>query len=268
MTYLLLALTGAFAGTLGGLFGIGGGIIIVPVLFSILTGAGGDPEVAAKTAVATSLATIIVTSLRSLRAHHKKGAVDFSVLKIWAPFIALGAIGGAGLARVIEGQVLVFFFGLSALGMGLQRLLKRDKDAGPKKTFEFSLPVQRGLAVVTGIISSLLGIGGGVMGVMLMTLSGKPIHQAVGTASGFGMAIAIPGAITLFLLGLSDQALPGAISYLHVPGFFAISIGILIFVPLGAHLAHAASQRVLGIAFGIFLLLMSANLLREALVSF
>ncbi len=268
MTYFLLALTGAFAGTMGGLFGIGGGIIIVPVLFAIFTGAGGDPEVAAKTAVATSLATIIVTSLRALRAHHKKGAVDFEVLRIWAPFIALGAIAGAGLARVIDGQVLVLFFGLAALGMGLQRLLKREKIESPNKTFDFSLPVQRGLATITGVISSLLGIGGGVMGVMLMTLSGRPIHQAVGTASGFGMAIAIPGAITLFFLGLSDQSLPGAVSYLHVPGFIAVALGTLIFVPLGAHLAHSASQKVLSRGFGLFLLLMSANLLREAVVSF
>ncbi|MEM6913595.1 MAG: sulfite exporter TauE/SafE family protein [Pseudomonadota bacterium] len=268
MTYLLLALTGAFAGLLGGLFGIGGGIIIVPVLFAILTGAGGDPEVAAKTAVATSLATIIMTSLRSLRAHHKKGAVDVDVLKIWMPFIAIGAIGGAGLARFIDGQVLVAFFGLSALGMGLQRLLKRDRSGGPKKTFAFSLPLQRSLAVITGVVSSLLGIGGGVMGVMLMTLSGRPIHQAVGTASGFGIAIALPGAITLFFLGLSDTALPGAVSYLHVPGLIAIALGTLMFVPLGAHLAHRASQRHLSIAFGLFLLAMSANLLREAAVSF
>lgn len=268
MTYLLLALTGAFAGTLGGLFGIGGGIIIVPVLFAVLTGAGADPEVAAKTAIATSLATIIVTSLRSLRAHHKKGAVDFGVLKIWAPFIALGAIVGAGLARIIDGQALVFFFAFAAFGMGTQRLLKKDKDAAPKKTFDFSLPAQRGMAVITGVVSSLLGIGGGVLGVMLMTLSGRPIHQAVGTASGFGMAIAIPGAITFLLLGLTDEALPGAIGYIHVPAFIAIALGTLIFVPLGAHLAHSASQRHLSIAFGLFLLLMSANLLREALVSF
>ncbi|MEO1026888.1 MAG: sulfite exporter TauE/SafE family protein [Pseudomonadota bacterium] len=268
MTYLLLALTGAFAGTLGGLFGIGGGIVIVPVLFAILTGASGDPEVAAKTAVATSLATIIVTSLRSLWAHHKRGAVDFDVLKIWVPFIALGAVAGAGLTRIIDGQVLVVFFGLSALGMGIQRLLKKDKGGKPKKTFTFSPTSQRGFAVLTGVISSLLGIGGGVMGVLLLTLSGRPIHQAVGTASGFGMAIAIPGAITLFLLGLSDEALPGAVSYLHVPGFIAIALGTLMFVPLGAHLAHRASQRHLSIAFGLFLLAMSANLLREAAVSF
>ncbi|MEM9810482.1 MAG: sulfite exporter TauE/SafE family protein [Pseudomonadota bacterium] len=265
MQYLFLALTGAFAGTLGGLFGIGGGIVIVPALYVVFTSVGADPEIAFKTAVGTSLATIIVTSLRSMRSHHLRGAVDFSVLQLWGPFIALGAVAGAGLARFISGEALTVIFALGVIGMGTHRIIgKKDRPSDDKRALDFSSSVQRGMAVATGTFSSLMGIGGGVIGVLLLTLGGRPIHQAVGTASGFGIAIAIPGAIAFALLGLSQETLDGAIGFVHLPGFVAVALGTLIFVPLGASLAHRLPGAYLSVGFGIYMLITGVLLLREA----
>ncbi|MEM1380026.1 MAG: sulfite exporter TauE/SafE family protein [Pseudomonadota bacterium] len=261
---LILAVTGAAAGTIGGLFGIGGGILIVPVLYVLFTGGGADPEIAMKTAVGTSLATIIVTSARSIRAHHKRGAVDFSILRGWGPFIAGGAVLGAVAARVISGQVLVIVFALGAIAMGVQRLRPDD---GGAKAIDFSGALQRLLAVLTGFFSALMGIGGGVLGVMLLTLAGRPMHQAVGTASGFGMAIAIPGALGFVLVGMGQSTLGGALGFVHGPAFLGIALGTLIFAPLGARLAHKLSAQRLSSIFGIYLLITGGLLLREAAVN-
>lgn len=258
--FALLLLTGAFAGTLGGLFGIGGGIVIVPVLYLVFTQTGADPDLATKTAVGTSLATIIVTSLRSLRSHYKRGAVDFAVLKLWAPFIAVGAALGAALARVISGEALLALFAFGVVGIGVQRVRGRRPSA---RAVELPAVVQRGLAVGTGFFSSLMGIGGGVIGVLLLTLAGRPMHQAVGTASGFGIAIALPGAIGFAIAGLGVESLSGAFGYVHLLGFLFISAGTLVFAPLGASLAHRLSPERLSSVFGVYLLITGGFLLRE-----
>lgn len=259
--YILLALTGAFAGTLGGLFGIGGGVVIVPVLYLVFTQGGADPEIAMKTAVGTSLATIIVTSARSLRAHHKRGAVDFGVLKTWGPFIALGALIGAGLARVISGDVLLAFFAIGIFGIAIQRLRGQR---GVQKIITMSPLTQRGLATGTGLVSSLMGIGGGVIGVILLTAQGKTIHQAVATAAGFGMAIAIPGSLGFMAAGWGQPVLSGALGFVHLPGFLAVALGTLVFAPVGAGLAHKLSAERLSKVFGVYLLITGVLLVREA----
>lgn len=259
--HILLVLTGAFAGTLGGLFGIGGGIVIVPVLYLVFTSGGSDPDIAMKTAVGTSLATIIVTSARSIRAHHKRGAVDFSVLRVWAPFIAVGALLGALAARVISGEVLLTVFSLGVMAIGIQRM-RGHKEGG--RTLTFSTSVERVIAVFVGLFSALMGIGGGVMGVLILTLAGRPMHQAVGTASGFGMAIAIPGALGFALIGLGQGSLPGAIGFIHGAGFLAVALGTIIFAPMGAALAHKLSAARLSSVFGVYLLITGILLLREA----
>jgi uncharacterized membrane protein YfcA len=261
----LLVLTGAFAGTLGGLFGIGGGIVIVPVLYLVFTGGGADPDLAAKTAVGTSLATILVTSTRSMMAHHKKGAVDFGVLRLWAPMIALGAVLGSLLAKVVSGAVLLLVFAVGVLLIGIQRIVgKRSAST----TRSFSRAAQRGMAMVTGTFSALMGIGGGVIGVLLLTMMGRSMHQAVGTASGFGLAIAIPGAISFALLGLGEGAMSGAVGFVHLPAFLAVALGTLIFAPIGAKLAHRLSAERLSSVFGVYLIITAVLLLREAVSSF
>lgn len=259
-----LVLTGIFAGTIGGLFGVGGGIVIVPVLYTVFSYGGADAELAVKTAVGTSLATIVVTSVRSLRAHHRRGAVDFSILRAWGPFIAMGAVLGALAARVIGGEVLVLIFALGALAMGIQRLF-----GGRKSGMTAQLPplAERALALGTGFFSALMGIGGGVIGVLLLTMVGRPIHQAVGTASGFGLAIAVPGALGFLLIGLGSAGIDGALGYVHLTAFVAIALGTLIFAPLGAALAHRLSAARLSAVFGVYLLVTGAVLLREAAVS-
>ncbi|NRA30892.1 MAG: sulfite exporter TauE/SafE family protein [Parvularculaceae bacterium] len=261
--YVLLALTGAFAGTLGGLFGIGGGVVIVPVLFVVFTAGGADPEIAMKTAVGTSLATIIVTSTRSIRAHHQRGAVDFSVLRVWGPFIALGAVLGALAARVISGEILLAVFAVGVIGIAIQKLIGRSEQS---RTLTFSPAVERGLATGVGLFSALMGIGGGVIGVLILTLAGRPMHQAVGTASGFGLAIAVPGALGFALLGLGQGALPWAIGFVHGPAFLAVALGTAIFTPLGAALAHKLSAKRLSAVFGVYLLITGLLLLREAVL--
>ena len=259
--YILLALTGAFAGILGGLFGIGGGVVIVPVLYLVFTQGGADPEIAMKTAVGTSLATILVTSIRSLTAHRKRGAVDFDVLKNWIPFIALGAVAGAGLARVISGEALLAVFAIGVFGIAIQRL--RGPGTAAQAIFIPSA-IQRVLGFGTGVVSALMGIGGGVIGVILLTLQGKTMHQAVATAAGFGLAIAIPGALGFSLLGLGQGTLHGAVGFVHLPGFLAVSLGSLIFTPIGAKLAHSLSGDLLSRVFGVYLLVTGVLLVREA----
>ena len=220
--YLLLVLSGAFAGILGCLFGIGGGIVIVPVLYWVFTGNGVDPDTATKMAVGTSLATIIVTSIRSLNAHRQRGSVDFSVLRGWIPFISLGAIFGALVARVVSGKALLLLFAIGVIGIGLHRLFGK-REGG--RVFHFSPAAERALAGGTGIFSAMMGIGGGVIGVLLLTFAGRPIHLAVGTASGFGVAIAVPGAIGFALLGLGANTPATAIGYVHLPGLAAVALG-------------------------------------------
>lgn len=263
-TFLLLALTGAFAGTLGGLFGIGGGIVIVPALYVVFTAAGAEPDLAMKTAVGTSLATIIVTSLRSVRAHRRRGAVDFGVLVSWAPFIAGGSVLGALAARVVSGDMLLVLFACGVIAIGIQRV---RGGAGLPGKMSFSPLVQRLLALGTGFFSALMGIGGGVIGVLLLSASGRTIHQAVGTASGFGMAIAIPGALGFVLVGLGQGSIAGAIGFVHIPAFLSVALGTLIFAPAGASLAHRLSPGRLSTVFGIYLLVTGVLLLREAILA-
>ncbi|NNU15442.1 sulfite exporter TauE/SafE family protein [Parvularcula sp. ZS-1/3] len=258
---LLLVLTGAFAGTLGGLFGIGGGVVIVPVLYLVFMQGGADPEVATKTAIGTSLATIIVTSYRSIKAHAQRGAVNFDVLRRWGPFISLGAVLGAILARAVSGDVLLGFFAIGITGVAIQRLRGQR---GAQKTISIPPLVQRILATLTGLFSALMGIGGGVIGVILLTLQGKPIHKAVATAAGFGMAIAIPGAAGFALLGLGQGEMEWAVGYVHVIAFLAVALGTLIFAPIGASLAHKLSAEKLSRVFGVYLLITAVLLLREA----
>lgn len=261
ITIILLVLTGAFAGTLGGLFGIGGGVVIVPVLYFIFTQSGADPEVATKTAIGTSLATIIVTSYRSIRAHARRGAVDFEILKRWGPFISIGAVAGALLARVVSGEVLLAFFAIGIFGIAIEKI---RGGTAVRRAIDLPSWVQRTLAGLTGLFSSLMGIGGGVIGVILLQLQGKTIHQAVATAAGFGMAIALPGTMGFALLGLGQNELEGAVGFVHAVGFVSVALGTLIFAPIGAGLAHRLSAARLSAVFGVYLLVTSVILLREA----
>jgi uncharacterized membrane protein YfcA len=263
--WFLLALIGAglFAGFVGGLFGIGGGVVVVPALYYMFTALGVDESVRMHVAVGTSLSTIISTSWRSLAAHTKAGAVDFAVLKAWGPWITLGAVAGAALAGVANTELLLIVFGGGLLLIAAQMGL-----SSPDWRVFSDLPHGLARALVAGglgLLSAMMGIGGGAIGVTVMTLCGRPIHQAVATASGFGAAIALPASLGYVAMGWSREGLPPwSLGFVSVPGFVVLAALTAITAPIGARLAHRLPQRTLKRTFAVFLALVALNMLREA----
>lgn len=267
LVWFLMALIGAglFAGFAGGLFGIGGGVIVVPALFYAFAALGVDESVRMHVAVGTSLATIISTSWRSLAAHTSAGAVDFAVLKAWSPWITLGALTGAVLAGVVHTEALLIVFGAGLLLIAAQMGLSR-----PSWRVFSDLPRGSARAAIAGglgLLSAMMGIGGGAIGVTVLTLCGRPIHQAVATASGFGAAIALPAALGYVLMGWGRAGLPPwSLGFVSVPGFVLIAVLTALTAPLGARLAHRLPQLSLKRAFAVLLGLTALNMLREAFV--
>lgn len=258
-----LICAGLFAGFVGGLFGIGGGVVIVPALYVVFTALGIDEAVRMHVAVGTSLSTIISTSWRSLSAHAKAGAVDFDVLRAWAPWITFGALIGAGLAGFATSDVLLIVFGAGLLLIALQMGL-----GNPDWRVAHELPVGAPRAIIAsgiGAFSALMGVGGGAFGVTLTTLCGRPIHQAVATASGFGAAIALPASIGYVIAGWGRDGLPPfSLGFVNAPGFLALAALTAITAPIGARLAHRLPQQTLKRAFAIVLGVIAVNMLREA----
>ncbi len=263
-TYLpmlaVLLLIGAFAGVIGGLLGVGGGIVLVPAFFYAFShlGYGGDQVM--QVCVATSLATIVVTSLRSVGAHHRKGAVDWQVLRDWAPMLVIAAGIGVFVAARVSSLTLQAVFGVLAGLAGLWMAFGRDHwrlgGAMPRQ------PVSGLLAGAVGFLSALMGIGGGTFGVPLMTLFGMPIHRAVATASGFGVLIAVPSVIGFLFVAIGD-APPWTVGAVNVPAFLVVIGTTLLTTPVGVHLAHAMNPKPLKRAFAVFLTLVALNMLRK-----
>ncbi|MGE0743493.1 MAG: sulfite exporter TauE/SafE family protein [Hyphomonadaceae bacterium] len=258
-----LVVAGLFAGFAGGLFGIGGGAVIVPALYFVFSALDVDEAVRMHVAVATSLSTIVSTSWRSLSTHLKAGAVDMEVLKSWSPWITGGALIGAAAAGFANTETLLVVFGAGLLLIALQMGF-----SNPNWRAFADVPRGIGRAGVAGGIgffSALMGIGGGAFGVTALTLCGRPIHQAVATASGFGAAIALPAALGYVIAGWGEPDLPPwSLGYVSVPGFFVLAALTAITAPIGARLAHRLPQLALKRAFAVFLALMALNMLREA----
>ena len=260
-----LAAAGLFAGFVGGLFGIGGGIVIVPALYLMLTALNADERIIMHVAVGTSLSTILATSWRSLSTHAKAGAVDFAVLRSWTPWIALGAAIGAGIAGFANTEALLIVFGLGLLLVAAQMGF-----GNPNWRIYQELPTgipRAGIASGIGILSAMMGIGGGAFGVTVMTLCGRPIHQAVATASGFGAAIALPGALGYIITGWGREGLPPySLGFVSAPGFLLLAALTAITAPVGARLAHRLNQNALKRAFAVVLAVTALNMLREAII--
>ncbi len=265
--YLPVILTlmgfGAFAGVLAGLLGVGGGIILVPVFFYVFSASGYGSDGLMQVCLATSLATIVVTSMRSVMAHNRKGAVDWAILRTWAPGIAVGAVAGVMLVASLRTQTLQIIFGVLVLivasYMGLSRSSWRLADTMPTG-------LRRAvLSPLVGFFSVLLGIGGGSLGVPLMTLHGIPIHRAVATAAGFGGLIAVPSVIVFLMVGVAD-APPYTVGSVNIPAFLVVIAMTLITTPFGAALAHRTDAKRLKRIFAIFLILVALNMLRKALL--
>ena len=257
----VLMVAGLAAGFAAGLFGIGGGFVVVPALLAVFTAFNVDPSVVTHVAIGTSLATIIVTSARSIHAHNKRGAVDFQVIRDWTPWLVIGAALGIVLALFVDGRSLKWIFSIGVFLMGIYFLLPRLR---PEKPVATEMPKGVALAVIAsflGAFSALLGIGGGTIAVLVMTLCGRPIHQAVATAAGFGVVIAIPGVIGFALIGLfaNHGPLPvGSFGYVNYVALAAITTMSFITAPLGAKAAHSMNGPILKRVFGVYLIVTSA----------
>lgn len=263
----LVAMLGAglFAGFAAGIFGIGGGFVVVPALFVVLPLLGGTHEAIAHVAIGTSAATIIVTSIRSLLAHAKRGAVEFEVLKAWAPWIVLGDGVGVLLAGHVDGRVLTMIFASGVFLMSLNFLLPRVGD----KVISEEMPsgiARVGIAGGLGTFSALLGIGGGTIAIMVMTLCGRSIHRAIATASGVGTLIAIPSAVGFALIGLREGGLPwGSLGYVNLPAALAIASMSILTAPLGVAAAHSLPAALLKRIFGVYLVVIAFIMFRNAI---
>lgn len=259
---LTLLAVGAGAGLIAGLFGIGGGVVMVPALYYVLS-ALGFHETAMHAAVGTSLMVIVSTSLRSVAEHAKHDAVDFQILKTWVPWIVLGALSGSFVADLAPGRALTGFFGVVSLLLSAQFFFGRPDwklaDDLP------GLPWRAVWAGLIGILSSLMGIGGGVFGVTLMTVCGRSIHTAVATSAGFGVAIGLPASIGFMIAGLDEPGrAPFSLGYVNLAAFAILAGAAVFLAPVGARLAHRMDASRLKKAFAIGLLIVSLNMLREA----
>ncbi len=260
---LTMLLTGLAGGVLAGMLGVGGGIIIVPVLEFALPFAGVPAESCMHVAVATSLATIIPTSISSARAHYARGAVDIGLARAWGVAVFAGAALGSALAARASAYWLTAVFGGVALAVGLKMFFPLDHWRLAPQTPRG--PGGKLLGGVIGGLSAIMGIGGGTLAVPMLTLTGEPIHRAVATASLFGLLISVPGTI-VYLLAQPTQALPAyTIGYVSLVGLVLIAPGSWLAAPLGARLAHAMSKRALSQAFGLFLLLVAARMIYRTL---
>lgn len=256
-----LLVAGAVAGVSAGLFGVGGGFVVVPAMLFIL---GLLPEVvpgALHLAIGTSLATIVFTSLRSIQAHHRRGVVDFAILRDWAPWLALGVVLGLAVAAVANTAALLLVF---AVGVLLYAVYFLAPPLTPVRAAPMRLPggVRRAaLASGLGGFSALLGIGGGTPFVVTMVVCGRSVHEAVATAAGVGFLIAVPGAVGFMLLGLGQSGLPaGSLGFVSLPAVIAISLVSMLTAPLGARWAHSMSEARLRQAFGVYLLFISLTM--------
>lgn len=250
-----LLVAGAAAGFAGGLFGIGGGFVVVPALMFLLPHLGVSNEHIAHVAVGTSLASIIVTSLRSTQAHAQRGAVDFGLLKSWALWVVLGTGVGTGLANFVSGNQLALIFGSGVLAFAVYFLSPTRIGAPIFAGLPTGLP-RAGLASALGVFSTLLGIGGGTLTTVTMTVCGAPIHRAIGTAAGMGAVIAVPATLGFIVIGLGEAGRGwGALGYVHLPAAAALIATSVVFAPLGVAAAHHLAPAILRRVFGIYLAL-------------
>jgi uncharacterized membrane protein YfcA len=262
---LLAALlaAGAAGGMLAGLLGVGGGIVIVPVLDLALVTAGVDPAVAMHVAVATSMATIVPTSISSSRSHAKRGSIDFAVVRRWSVPIVIGALTGSLVASIVDARALAGVFGVVAGLAALKMVLPLDH-----VVLRRSIPGGAAGAAIPGFIgaiSAMMGIGGGTLSVPSMTLCGEPVHKAVGTAALLGLWISVPATMGYLLAQPGAATMPPwTLGWVSLPGFAIIAPVAWLVAPIGARIAHSLDRRRLSAAFGAFLLLVSARMLYRA----
>lgn len=248
---LELALLGTCTGFLAGLLGIGGGMLLVPFLTFILSAKGFPQDYTVKMAVATSLATICFTSLSSVRAHHQRGAVLWSVARLLAPGILVGSLFGAQIAVALPGNMLSVLFALFVGFSATQMFL--DRKPKPTRTLPKG-PGMFAMGGLIGLLSALVGAGGAFISVPFMTWCNVKIHNAVGTSSALGFPIALAGTLGYIWAGFGlPQMPPGSVGYLYLPALVIISIASMTMAPLGARTAHRMDIRPLKKVFATVL---------------
>jgi uncharacterized protein len=263
---VLLVAVGALSGFLAGVFGIGGGAILVPVFYECFRWAGVPLDVRMPLCVGTALAIIIPTSVRSYRAHQARGAVDTEVLRVWWLPVLAGVLIASVIARYAPERLFKIVFVMVAFGAAARLLSARESlrfgDDLPKG------PLMRAYGFLVGLLSTLMGIGGGLFANLLMTLYGRPIHQGVATSSALAVLVSIPGALGYVYAGWPAAARypdvlalqsPFALGYVSLIGAVLVMPTSLLTAPLGVRAAHAMSKSTLERAFGVYLLIVGSR---------
>jgi uncharacterized protein len=263
---VLLIVLGALAGFLAGVFGIGGGAILVPVFYECFRISGVPLEVRMPLCIGTSLAIIIPTSIRSWRAHQARGAVDMAILRQWAMPVLIGVILGSVIARYAPERLFKIVFVAVAWSAAARLFFGKESwqlgDDLPKG------PLMQAYGLVIGLLSTLMGVGGGLFSNLLMTFHGRTIHQSIATSSALAVLISIPGAIGYVYAGWPAAArfpevaalqLPFAIGYVSLIGAVLVTPTGLLVAPLGVRAAHAMSKRTLEMAFGCYLFIVGGR---------
>lgn len=263
LAWLALAIVfgGALTGLLAGLFGVGGGAIIVPILYEIFRILGVSEDIRVQLCVGTSLAIIIPTSIRSYLAHRAQGTLPAGILKTWIVPIAAGVIVGGVIAAVAPAAVFKSFFAVMAFLLGVKFLFAKASWRISDTLPGAALMWVYGLFI--GFYSAMMGVGGGAVSTLVLSLYGQPIHAAVGISAGVGVVISIIGTIGFVIAGLPYQSLmpPLSIGYVSLIGFALMGPVSAFAAPYGARIAHALSRRKLELAFGIFLWLVALRFL-------
>ncbi len=261
--WLSYPLLGVFAGFVAGLFGVGGGLTIVPLLFMLFTAQAFPVEHSMHLALGTSMATIVFTSIASMRAHHGHGAVRWDIVRSFAPGLMIGTLSGSFFATWIPTRPLAMVFTAIVYYASLQMIL----DFKPKPHRQ--LPGNIAMAVagtLIGIVSSLVAAGGGFLSIPFMVFCNVVIHQAVGTSAALGFPIAVAGTLGYILSGFKAQGLPEySLGYVYLPAFIGVVAISFLMAPVGARLAHKLPVKQLKRAFGGFLALLASKMLHGLL---
>ena len=263
---VLLIAVGALSGFLAGVFGIGGGAILVPVFYECFRLAGVPLEIRMPLCVGTSLAIIIPTSISSYRAHHARGAIDNEILRAWWLPILIGVLAGSVLARYAPERLFKIVFVVVAYFAAVRLLAARESwkfgDDLPKG------PLMRFFGLCVGLLATLMGVGGGLFANLLMTFYGRPIHQGVATSSAIAVLVSIPGAIGYVYAGWPAAAhypdvaalqFPLALGYVSLIGAVLVMPMSLLTAPLGVRVAHAMSKKMLERSYGAYLLIVGTR---------
>ena len=277
MEILIFLIIGALAGFAAGLFGVGGGTIIVPLLFIVFTQMDYSPDNVMHLALGTSLATIIITSISSLMAHNKKGSVMWPVFKNLTPGLAIGCFFGAGIAGQISGLYLQLIVGVFLLWVAYKMFFGGKKQVGNhaadvSKTSNFntelpSKPKQLVAGGVIGVASAIFGIGGGSLTVPYLTRYGVVMQKAVGTSAACGLPIAIAGALGFMIFGLQEDInVPNTIGFVHIYAFLGIASMSFFTAKVGAKVAHMLSPQLLKKCFSVLLFVVGCYFLYKGLV--